>query len=182
MTLVHYARAGLALEDVRSIEQVTFKESNPHSWHKKPRGLWVSVLGADDWRAFCVGRSDPHNHFVRDLAVATEIVLVDGANVPVIGTFEQLRAFGDRYELVPQPFDYGGATRGWLDWIKAATEIDGVIIAPWQEEAALFDMQLFWYHGWDCASGVVWNRAAIAACIPRPDLAIAPGSVPCSTA
>jgi len=180
MTLVHYARTGLALEDVRSIEQVAFDERHPHSWHKKPRGLWVSVLGDRDWRSFCLDRSE--GHFAHDLAVATEIVLVDGANVPVIGAIGQLRVFGDRYELVPQPFDYGGAARGWLDWIKAATEIDGVIIAPWQEEAALFDMRLFWYQGWDCASGVIWNRAAIAACIPRPDLAIAPGSVSCPTA
>lgn len=48
-----------------------------------------------------------------------------------------------------------------------AHRYDGIIIAPYVWSLRL-DIDFFWYYDWDCASGVIWNSAAVSNLIPLP--------------
>lgn len=47
-----------------------------------------------------------------------------------------------------------------VNWPLIATRWDGIIIAPYQWSCR-YDDRTFWYYGWDCASGCIWNLHAI---------------------
>lgn len=116
----------------------------------KPPGLWVSVEGDRDWREWCEGEE----FALESLAHAHEVTLTPSAKVLRVdaspGAFDMFEA---NYAPLLQE-----ATATW-DWSKLRAEHDGVIIAPYR-----FDRRFssFWYYGWDCASGVIWNLDAIA--------------------
>jgi hypothetical protein len=46
----------------------------------------------------------------------------------------------------------------YIDWLRVAQKSAGIIIAPYIWERRL---HLPWYYGWDCASGCVWDAAAV---------------------
>lgn len=47
-----------------------------------------------------------------------------------------------------------------LDWRAIAAKCDGIIISPYIWARRLNGYS-HWYHGWDCASGCIWNPRAI---------------------
>lgn len=117
----------------------------------KPRGLWVSADGADDWPAWC--RSEGLDAG----ALRYRINLAGDAKVLRIESVAALDAFDDRYGCSSYP----GSRTGSIDWPAVAETYDGIIIAPYQWERRLSD-KAGWYYGWDCASGVIWKARAIA--------------------
>lgn len=42
-----------------------------------------------------------------------------------------------------------------IDWLRVKTQYGGIEIAPYQWKRRLSS---FWYYGWDCASGAIWDR------------------------
>lgn len=124
----------------------------------KPKGLWVSVEGNNDgWRAWC----EAEQFGLDRLVVAHRVTLAEGANILHLTGAEQLDDFTANYSL----------TTGWLtapdrlgyriDWRAVADKYLGIVIAPyiWSRRLAL---HTHWYYGWDCASGCIWDPAAIA--------------------
>lgn len=127
----------------------------------KPSGLWVSVDGPDDWRAWCEGEGwglDRLRHrFV--------VTLTETARLLVITSPDELRAFDAEFGESGQ--------RSWhVAWDAVAREWQGIIIAPYLWECRLSDPA--WYYCWDCASGCIWDASAIASvalletCVPPP--------------
>lgn len=126
--------------------------------YEKPKGLWVSVDGHDDWAAWCASErfrdtSSQHRHAV---------TLADDHQVLVLDTHEKVMAF-DQHWSRPDAFagDVAPFGRQWrgIDWAAVAAEgYQGVIIAPYQWSLR---MNLQWYYPWDCASGCLWDPAAI---------------------
>jgi len=52
--------------------------------------------------------------------------------------------------------------RGNINWPAVAEKYDGIIIAPYIWQRRLSDNpDHFWYYGWDCASGCIWNTEVI---------------------
>lgn len=153
MNLTHYSDQPTTLGRER-----IYKQQKMRSWVDKPRGLWVSVDGEDDWKSWCEGQ--PFN--LEGLKFPHRVVLADDANVLHIATPEEFLAFVDSYG-VPDPtwddrlnvlnHDYVA-----IDWTKVAGEYDGIIIAPYRWE---FRLSFMFYYGWDCASGCIWNLNAI---------------------
>lgn len=47
----------------------------------------------------------------------------------------------------------------YIDWARVACSWQGIIIAPYQWTSR---RNVSWYYGWDCASGCIWDAAAIA--------------------
>lgn len=144
MRLLHYTARPFEFDPARRYEQV----GHYAGW--KPAGFWLSVDGGDDcWRSWCEGEA----WGLERLAHASEVTLKPSANVLVIDTPEKLDAFdmlygdGDRHSLRS------------IDWPRVKRVHDGVIIAPYHWSRRL---DLMWYYGWDCASGVIWNLPAIA--------------------
>ncbi len=46
-----------------------------------------------------------------------------------------------------------------IEWWRVAQKYPGIMITPycWQRR-----LDLFWYYGWDCASGCIWDSEAVA--------------------
>lgn len=61
--------------------------------------------------------------------------------------------FTDEYAIDPGPQVYR------IDWDAVAGTYQGIIITPYIWERRLGDSA--WYYSWDCASGCIWDPAAI---------------------
>ena len=143
MRLIHYSDTPLHSVEPRDQIDVCVLLS-------KPAGLWVSVEGPDDWRQWCISES------FRDIDQqhATEVVLAPRHGCLVISSPFEMRAFHARYARQAL------ATRMGIDWRAVAGSYCGIIIAPYQYESRISDMH--WYYTWDCASGCIWDSAAVA--------------------
>lgn len=131
----------------------------------KPRGLWVSVDGKDDWPSWCksVKRPVAGGRHVRYR------VNVDLSRVLALTTIKEVFDFSEEYacdthpmvgELPapPHPSLSEFKLSMWVDWKAVAAKYAGIVIAPYQWGCRL---NLLWYYGWDCASGCIWDAAAV---------------------
>lgn len=148
LALEHYS--AVPLTEIHSVEQ-----SDENDWRGKPRGLWVSVPGEDDWASWCevesfgIGRA----RNVLSLTDAHNVLIISGAN--------QLSAFDKEYGEWGKIFPSMSYDKRWIDWRKVAQRYDGIIIAPYQWRHRLDTQVSDWYYGWDCASGCIWNNTAL---------------------
>lgn len=125
----------------------------------KPRGLWVSDEDDHGWRDWC--ESEEWN--LAGLAYETEFTLAPDANVLIISTDAEFKAFTAEYAApLFRPDEYVSIRMYGIDWTKVAERYDGIIISPYRWESR-FDIENFWYSGWDVASGCIWNLHAIRA-------------------
>lgn len=113
----------------------------------KPKGLWLSDCAAGDgWVDWC-----KMEDFGFDRLVCRSIVELDMANILLIDTEEKLLEFSSQH--------VGDINRYYcIDWGPVAEQYKGIVISPYQWNQRL---DLFWYYGWDCASGCVWDASAI---------------------
>ena len=124
----------------------------------KPTGLWVSVEGDEDgWRDWCLSED-----FSLDrLAITSRIELADDAQIlrvdSAAGIDELGRLFGVESEYWTGPRPYFDR----IDWARVAELYQGIVIAPYIWSRRL-NGGAFWYYGWDCASGCIWDASAIA--------------------
>lgn len=118
----------------------------------KPLGLWVSIKGEYDWPSWC--KSEEFRN--TDLQYKYIIELSETSNILYIPTSRELIAFTEKYtkySKTPAHF-----TR--IDWERVAAEYQGLIISPYHWNCRLLSVT-FWYYGWDCASGCIWDHTAI---------------------
>ncbi len=114
----------------------------------KPEGFWVSVAGEDDWPSWC--RAEDYSN--TDLMVRHLVELAPGARIIRITDLHSFDAFEARYGTDDR-------SRTMIRWPDVGADgWQGIIIAPYLWERRFQD----WYYGWDCASGVIWDAAAIA--------------------
>jgi len=138
--LIHYSKEPLT--------KVISKEQEADGWFQftKPKGLWISVEGEDDWAEWCKAE----NFIDTTKQIANIVELSPEANVLWIKGTLEFDVFDERYG---QRVEFGRN----IDWPRVATEYQGLIIAPY-----LWDRRLLnWYYGWDCASGCIWDAKAI---------------------
>ena len=154
-TLIHYSTAPLTA--VHSVEQTADGRND------KPTGLWFSVGDDEDgWRAWC---EDNMAEWIKD-RIVTEVVLTPTAKMLRLTGAEQIDAFTAEYSVTPT-WASGMGERGSLferyaiDWRRVASEYQGIIIAPYVWSRRIDDAAR-WYYGWDCASGCLWDAAAVA--------------------
>ncbi len=143
MKLIHYSKA--PLESVASKDQYDAPGM-------KPEGLWLSVGKA--WQEWCEGEEFSLGNLERRYSIK----LSSNARLLLLTTESSIRAFSDKYG---RESEYRGETTGslYVDWQRLAKQWQGIIIAPYQWRCRL---DLIWYYGWDCASGCVWDKEAIA--------------------
>lgn len=151
MRLLHYTSK--PLHAVHSVEQ----PAKVGSRYDKPRGLWVSVEGEDDWATWC--RAEQFGDV--DAQMCYEIVLADDARILRLSSALDLHEFTHQHGFNPYPdsnlFSRGHAIR----WADVACEYQGIIIAPYIWGCRL-NNATSWYYSWDCASGCIWDADAIA--------------------
>lgn len=153
MILDHYAHRPVTLDRSR-----VYTQPNPDQY-QKPRGLWVSVRGDDDWPTWCLGE----DFRIEGLRFAHTVTLAAGSYLRWIRSVPELDAFHDEY-ATPNDFDmrYHPDERGYwgINWWQVARCYDGIVIAPYLRERRL-SRTCQWYYTWDCASGCIWNLDAI---------------------
>jgi hypothetical protein len=115
----------------------------------KPRGLWISCAGEDDWQSWCT----TGGFRLYTLAVVTEVLLTSNNNILFLETFEDIITFTAEYRT-----NHHGTY--YMNWEKVEEEYDGVIISPYQWGLRLND-QVRWYYTWDCACGCIWKKEAV---------------------
>lgn len=116
-------------------------------------GLWVGV--GEAWREWCEYEDwDPGTLGVRHV-----VELTPEANVLVLETPEELDQFTARFGIQTYP-DHLLAGDFEIDWEQVKNVHQGLIIAPYQWTRR---HALYWYYGWDCASGCIWDENAIYA-------------------
>lgn len=126
----------------------------------KPAGFWVSVEGnGDGWSDWCRGEQ-----FRLDgLTYPHGVELDPAAAILRLTTADEIRAFTEEWRT---KFD---RTRPWvdtldgIDWGRLASSYQGIVISPYSWECRL---EVFWYYGWDCASGCIWDLSAITSIVP----------------
>ena len=142
MNLRHYTSEVLTFDPSRTYEQ------NAPRTFGKPVGFWVSVEGEDDWPSWCQSAE----FAVESLSHIAAVSLADGHRILELAWPEDLTRFAAKYLVRVRSNDWG------IDWQRVASDYDGLIIAPYQWSCRL---GMDWYYGWDCASGCIWNLAAI---------------------
>ncbi len=144
--LVHYSANPLG--ELYSVDPA----KKGRGWYK-PNGLWVSVDGnGDGWKEWCVGE----DFNTKNLAIAHLIELAKDANILRLTSDADLFSFTKEYQILGERrYDIK------INWVRIGQEYQGIIIAPYCWECRLDD-RTFWYYGWDCASGCIWDAKAIA--------------------
>lgn len=117
----------------------------------KPGGFWVSVEGnGDGWSDWC-----RDEQFSLDrLTYPHEVTLAASARILRITTPGGIYAFTAKYGTDRFPMGLE------IDWARVAETYQGILITPYQWSCRLGDGSA-WYYGWDCASGCIWDLAAI---------------------
>ena len=122
----------------------------------KPIGFWVSVEGnGDGWRDWCTEQ----HVFTDQLAYEHKITLAPDANILVLSSPAELLKLTDDYWHESE-INFGSHVMS-LDWPRLAESYQGIIITPYIWSQRL-EPRTFWYYGWDCASGCIWDLDAIA--------------------
>ena len=127
---------------------------NQHAF-AKPRGLWVSVKGENDWPSWC--RAEEFR--LDDLAFAQEIRLALGAQIIRLKNAADIDFFTAQYGRQTRFTTFLGELA--IDWSAVARDYQGIIIAPYVWERRLH-RSTSWYYGWDCAAACIWDAAAVA--------------------
>ena len=124
-------------------ENLEPKQVNQENDRPKPRGLWYGV--GFGWIDFTI--SDFTSFYDKDKNVSVFEFDVNSVNLLRITNFDELVAFDKEYcnstERYRNP-----------DWTRLEKEYDGIEIAPYIYKGRF---EIFWYYGWDVASGCIWN-------------------------
>ena len=123
-------------------KQVTQDNERP-----KPRGLWYGV--GFEWLDFTT--SDFTSFYKEDENISVFEFEVNGINLLRIKSYDELVAFDEEYSL-------GNTRYRNPDWVRLAKKYDGIEIAPYIYEGR---HSMFWYYGWDVASGCIWNPRSL---------------------
>ncbi len=121
----------------------------------KPDGLWVS--DDDDemtWPAWCW----QEQFRLHKLACAHAVALAAGARILHLSSARDIDSFTDAFSVDRHPGILW--SRLFIDWDAVAARWQGIIISPYIWERRLGD-GAEWYYAWDCASGCIWDLAAI---------------------
>lgn len=115
MTLMHYASRPVILDRDRH-----YTQGEP-SAYQKPRGLWVSILGPDDWPTWCLAEE----FRIDGLRWPHEVTLADTANILRITSADEIDTFHDTY-ATPSDYDrrhHRHDNRWWgIGWPRVADE------------------------------------------------------------
>jgi hypothetical protein len=153
--LIHWTTRDRPLLEIEPRQPTRWDRNNGYM---KPAGLWLSDEDDYSWSQWC----HDADFALDDLQLGYEITMAE-ANVRLIQDVAALDAFSNEFGYEPEWHRGIGYTRSqyikYIDWPVVASRYQGVLITPylWQRR-----LDYMWYYGWDCASGVIWDPAAIA--------------------
>lgn len=110
--LIHYSTADTLWPLHARAQPVPFSE------YDKPKGLWVSVEGENDWKEWCESEG-----FIGGNQFAFEVQLSPDAKIKRITGALEIDIFTDRYGIETR-------FRRGINWPLVAEKYHGIIIAP----------------------------------------------------
>jgi len=134
----------------------------------KPRGFWVSVdEGGRGWADFC--QADDWN--LHGLEYVHDVRLREGANLLILTSAWDLDGFTEAFGVpYPKPGPWAST---YILWHRVAALYSGILIAPYVYARRLDGKASDWYHGWDCASGCIWDVGTIESITLRERVEVA---------
>lgn len=123
----------------------------------KPLGVWVSVDGEDDWSSWCQGEGI----YLDRLKFRYRIYLSTTANLLHLKTVDDIDLFTTEYGVSGPRLSLPKARPvHHIKWREVAKKYQGIIICPYQWSKRVCT-SCMWYYAWDCASGCIWDAAAV---------------------
>jgi hypothetical protein len=120
------------------------QESEPDT---KPKGLWYGIgTSWIDWVRSEMPHWEKNNIF---------LIEIDDSKIIKISNEDELLSFNEKYksEIVNNPLSL-------IDWKRVSKDYKGIEITPYLYKMR-FDRRVFWYYGWDIASGCIWGDGVI---------------------
>lgn len=156
MRLLHYSK-----EPLEKLYSIPLDRQGLEGGMFKPRGLWVSVEGKDDWLEWCKAE----NFGLASMRFVTEI-RVRGDDILRLSCAAEIDALTRKYGHEQWPGK--SYSRLAVYWPDVAQDYAGIIIAPYIWSRRLGGGSP-WYYSWDCASGCIWDANAMEIAMPsRP--------------
>lgn len=124
----------------------------------KPVGLWVSddEDTENSWPAWC----RKENYRLDNLRHVYRVELRPEAKILHLSSPEEVRDFSRRYGMPYEGFSAYSSSNPQINWREVGQKYEGIIITPYQWACRL-DRETYWYYGWDCASGCIWEYGAL---------------------
>lgn len=144
MKFIHYTHEEF------EIEPRDYDQSKLH-WQSKPRGLWFSVEGPEDWKWWC----EAENFCIENLKISYELKIKEKSKILWIETEKDIFEMTNKYPMRTRSYDIFSDTYQ-LNWKKVKEEYQGIVIPKYFWECRLA-LESCWYYGWDCASGCIWD-------------------------
>lgn len=123
------------------------------SGNLKPSGLWLSDESDYGWKDWC----NAEGFHLESLNHETK-VQINLDDVLWIKTEEALNKFSENFSI---PIHEELTNMSTINWPLVQSKWKGLIISPYQWNSRL-GQKCFWYYGWDCASGVIWDLSAVS--------------------
>lgn len=140
---LEYGNSRIIMSGNDSIAFEPKKQKN--GYQMKPNGLWYGI--GTSWLDWI--RSEMP-HWERDNIFLLEI---DDSKILKITNEHELLMFNDEY----------GEKKDYLttiDWLRVSKDYRGIEITPYLHTMRM-DNRVFWYYGWDVASGCIWGSGVI---------------------
>jgi len=120
----------------------------------KPNGLWYSV--GSSWLEWCIANECKLNSiYIHELTINEDLII----KVTNEAEFDALVA---KYGIDDEKYEAAiGLSLNYFrrpNWQALTNKYAGIEIAPYLWSKRLNEL---WYYGWDCASGCIWDKAAI---------------------
>lgn len=109
----------------------------------KPEGFWYGINFS--WFEFC--RKSELGGWIGNF---NYLVDTSQANILKLYSEAKMLEFTERYN------DGHGIFTTFIDWVEVSKYYDGIEISKYFPHLAN-DSRTNWFHGWDCASGCIWN-------------------------
>lgn len=114
----------------------------------KPKGLWYGIgTSWIDWVRNEMPEWEKDNLFKLD---------IDESKIIKITNDKELLDFSDKFSIKHLNSNYITA----IEWSEVSKEYGGIEITPYLHSMRM-DNRVFWYYGWDVASGCIWGGDVI---------------------
>ena len=117
----------------------------------KPKGLWYAI--GTEWIDWVRSEMpDWEGEYIYKVNLNPNKILF-------LESHDDIDKFTRKYKLEK---DYSDTDTFDINWEKVSSEYSGIEISPYQESARY---EVFWYNGWDVASGCIWKKEGIKSII-----------------
>jgi hypothetical protein len=129
-------------------DEINFKSKTQQSEpDTKPKGLWYGIgTSWIDWVRNEMPSWERNNIFSID---------IDESKIIKISNENELLEFNENYKS-----EMGNSPLSLIDWKKVSKDYKGIEINPYLYKMR-YDRRVFWYYGWDVASGCIWGNGVI---------------------